>query len=115
MTDLSPHRQQHALALMVAGAVLMGLAEVAGDDGPVHGGDDLPERDLLRWAGQYVPAADAALGAHQTSALERQQDLLEIGLRQAGALGDVTDRGGTVFHGVEGERKKGAAGVVAPR
>ena len=34
-------REQHALALVVAGAVLVGLAEVAGHDRAVDGGDDL--------------------------------------------------------------------------
>ena len=43
-------------------------------------------------AGEHVAAADAALGAHQPGALEGEQDLLEVGLGQAGALGDVAHR-----------------------
>ena len=53
-------------------------------------------RDLVGVAGEHVAAADAPLGAHQPGALERQQDLLEVGLGEAGALGDVAHRGGAV-------------------
>ncbi len=42
-----------------------------------------------------VAAADAALGAHEPGALERQQDLLEVRLGQAGAFRDVAHRGRT--------------------
>src|SRR5665213_4521860 len=40
LADVGPHRQQDALALVVAGAVLMGDAEVARHDGSVHGRHD---------------------------------------------------------------------------
>ena len=64
--------------------------------------------------GQHVAAADATLGAHQPGALEGQQDLLEVGLRQAGALGDVAHRRRAVGVGVEGERQQRPTGVVTP-
>ena len=114
LADLGPHDEQHALALVVAGAVLVGLAEVAGDDGAVDGAHDLAQRDLLRRAGQHVAAADAALRAHQTGALERQEDLLEVGLGEAGAVGDVAHRGRARRVVVQGEGQQRAAGVVAP-
>ena len=45
LADARPHRQQHALALVVAGAVLVGLAEVAEGDRAVDGRHDLAEGD----------------------------------------------------------------------
>ena len=105
---------QHALALVVAGAVLVRLAEVAERDRAVDGRHDLRQPDVLRVAGEHVAAADAALGAHQPGALEGEQDLLEVRLRQAGALGDVAHRRRAVGVGVEGERQQRPAGVVAP-
>jgi len=92
--DVGPHAEEHALALVVARPVLMGLAEIARRDGPVDGAHDRAERDLGRVAGQHVAAADASLGADQTSALEGEQDLLEVGLGEPGALSDVANRRG---------------------
>ena len=57
LAHVGPHGQQDALAFVVAGPVGMGLAEVAGGDGPVDGGDDLGQADLLGQAGQDVAAA----------------------------------------------------------
>ena len=109
---IGPHGQEDALPFVVAGAVGMGLAEVAGGDGPVHGGDDLGQADLLGQAGQDVATADAPFRAHQAGPLEGEEDLLEIGLGESGPLRDVPHRGG-VLGSVQGERKQGAAGVVA--
>ena len=69
LAGLVPDREQHALALVVAGAVLVGLAEVAERDRAVDGRHDLRQADLGRVAGEHVAAADAALGAHQPGAL----------------------------------------------
>ena len=79
----------------------MRLAEVAGHDRALHRADDLAERDVRRGAGQHVAAADPPLGAHQAGAFEGQEDLLQVGLREAGALGDVADRGGLGLPGVQ--------------
>src|SRR5664279_5180818 len=76
LADIGPHGEQDALALVVAGAVLVGEAEVAGHDGAVDGGDDLGKGDLLGRTGQYVATPHAALGAHQTGARQRQEDCL---------------------------------------
>ena len=114
LADLVPHREEHALALVVAGPVLVGLAEVADRDRTVDGGDDLGQADLLGRAGEHVAAPDPALGAHQPGALEREQDLLEVGLGEPGALGDVAHRRGPGLVGVQGERQQRPAGVVAP-
>ena len=72
----------------------MGFAEVTGGDGAVDGRDDLGQGDLLGGTGQHVAAAHAPLGADEAGALQGQQDLLEVGLGQAGPLGDVADRRG---------------------
>ena len=113
VADVGPDGQQHALALVVAGAVLVRLAEVADDDGPVDRADDLGEGDLLRRPGEHVAAAHAPLRAHQAGALEGQEDLLEVGLGEARALGDVAHRGGRRAR-VQGERQQRPAGVVTP-
>ena len=67
-----------------------------------------------RVAGQHVAAADAALGAHQAGALQGQQDLLEVGLGEPGALGDVAHRGRARLVAVQRQREQRPAGVVAP-
>ena len=90
-----------------------GSAEVAGHDGPVHGRHDLGQGDLLGRPGQHVAAAHAPLGADQAGALQGEQDLLEVGLGEPGALGDVPDRGRAVPSvGVERQRQERAARVV---
>ena len=73
--DRDPHLLQHAVTLAVV--VLVG----EGGERTVDGGEDLRERDLLGRAREHVAAADAALGPHQSRALDREQDLLEVGLR----------------------------------
>src|SRR5918996_292093 len=88
-----PDGQQHALALVVAGTVLVRLAEVAHGDRPVDGADDVAQRDGGRFPGEDVAAAHSPLRADQPRTLERQQDLLQVGLGEPGALGDVPDRG----------------------
>ena len=64
--------------------------------------------------GQDVPAADPALGTHEAGPLQGQQDLLEVGLGQAGALGDVAHRGRGGLGAVQGQREQRPAGVVTP-
>jgi hypothetical protein len=68
LADVGPHGQKDALALVVAGAVGMGFAEVPGRDGPVHRGDDLGQADLLGQAGQDVAASDAPCRASERRA-----------------------------------------------
>ena len=58
LADVGPDGQQDALALVVAGPVGMGLAEVPGGDGAVDGGDDLGQADVLGEAGQDVAPSD---------------------------------------------------------
>ena len=112
--DVGPHLEQHALALVVARPVRVRLAEVAGHDRPVDRRHDLAERDLARRARQHVAAAHAALGAHEAGALERQQDLLQVGLREPGSLGDVAHGSGPDVV-VQREAQQRPARVVTPR
>ena len=108
LADLGPDGEQDALALVVAGAAGVGLAEVAGHDRAVDRRDDLGQGDLLGRAGEHVAAADAPLGADEAGALQGQQDLLEVGLGEAGALGDVAHRGGDRL------ARRAAPGTAAP-
>ena len=114
LADVGPHREQHALALVVAGAILVGQAEIPGHDRAVDGADDLAERDLFRRAGQDVTAPDAALGADEPGTFQREQDLLQIGLGETGPLGDVADRGRRELL-AQGQGEQGAACIVPTR
>ena len=82
--------------------------------GPSTADDDVGQGDLLRRAGQHVAAADAPLRAHEPGALQGQQDLLEVGLGEAGALGDVAHRRRPARRRAARARP-GPGGVVAPR
>ena len=61
LAGIPPHGQEHALALVLAGPVGVGEAEVAGLDRPVDRRHDVGEGDLRGATGQDVPAADAPL------------------------------------------------------
>lgn len=93
LADVGPHGKQHALALVVASAILVRWAEIPGHDRTVDGADDLAQGDLLRRSCENVAASYSALGTDETGAFERQQDLLQIRLRKARPLCDVADRG----------------------
>ena len=71
MADRVPDCEQYALTFVVAGTVLMGLAEIAESDWAVDCSNDHPDRDLGRIASHDITAADTALGPDQASALER--------------------------------------------
>ena len=75
------------------------------DDRPVDRAHDLGQRDLGRRPGEHVPATHAPLRPHEAGALEREEDLLQVGLGEAGALGDVTDRCRSRLVGVQCERQ----------
>jgi len=77
---------------VIAGAVGVGLAEVACDDRSVDGRDDLGQGDLFGVAGQYVATPDSPFGSDETGAFEGQQDLFEVGLWQRSAIGNVAHR-----------------------
>lgn len=96
-----PDGEQHAVTLVVACAVLVRLTEVPERDWSVNSRNDLGEPDVARVAGQHVTAADTALRPHQTRALQREEDLLKIRLRQRGTHSDVPDRRGARLIGVE--------------
>ena len=114
ISDVGPDAEEHALTLVIARAVLVGLTEVARHDWSIDRRHDLGECDAFSRSRQYVAAADAALGAHETDALQTQEDLFEVRLGQAGAIGEVTNRGGRREVGAQGETQQRSAGVVAP-
>ncbi len=91
----------------------MGFTEVAQGDGPVDCSQDRRQGDVGGVLSQDVPATDAPLGSHQARALERQQDLLEVGLGEPRALGDVADRCGPGDVEMQRQRQQRPAGVVA--
>ena len=112
VAGLVPDAEQDALAFVVAGAVLVGLAEIAEGDGAVNGRHDLGEPDLGWIAGEDVPASDTPLRFHETGAFQGEQDLFEVRLRQCGALGDVAHGGGTALVCVQRQRQQGTTGIV---
>ena len=103
-----PDLLQDAVAFAVVG--VLGEGELRTFDR----GDDLGERDLARRACEHVAAAHPALRAHEARALHREQDLLEVGLREAGPLGDLLDRSRPIG-AVQREREQGTGCVVATR
>jgi len=92
LADIGPYGEQHALALVVARAILVWRAEISGHDRAVDRADDLAQGDLFRQPGENVSASHAALGSDEPGAFECQQDLLQIRLRKARPLCDVADR-----------------------
>jgi hypothetical protein len=80
VADVGPDAEQHALALVVASAILVGFAEVTRDNRSVDRRDDLGQRDALSRSRQYVAAADTTLGAYETDALQTEEDLFEVRL-----------------------------------
>ena len=114
MADRVPDCEQDALTFVVTGAILMRLAEIAESDRAVDSSNDHPDRDLGWIASHDIAAADAALGPHQTCALERKQNLLEVGLGQTCALRNVAHRGRQAVV-VQDQRQQRAARVISPR
>ena len=112
--DVGPDGQQHALAFVVAGTVLVGLAEVTDHDRPVDRADDLRQRDLCGRPRQDVAPSHAPLGPDQTRTLEGEKDLLEVRLGEARALGDVTDRRRPASFVLKRQGEQCPARVVAP-
>ena len=80
--------------------------------GPSTALDDLGERDLGGRPCQDVATTHAALRSHEASALQGQEDLLQVGLGEARALGDVSHRRGPRLVGVERERQERSARIV---
>ena len=52
VSDVGPHPEQNALALVIAGPVLVGFAKVARVNRAIHGGHDLGQGDRLGGPGQ---------------------------------------------------------------
>ena len=75
-----PDRQEHALAFVIAGAVLMRLAKIAERDRTVNCRQDLGQSDLGGWPCQNVATAHATLGTHEPGPLECEEDLFEVWL-----------------------------------
>jgi hypothetical protein len=91
------------MALVVAGTVLVWLAEVAEGDRAVRCRDDVREANLLRALGKHVTTSDTALGLHEPRAFQDEEDLLEIRLGETGSRSDVPHRGRSRVVTVEGE------------
>lgn len=81
VAGLLPDRQEHALPFVTARTTLMRFTEVAKSDGAVDGRDDFGEPDVTRCSSQGVAPTDSTFRADQSGTLQRQEDLLEIGLR----------------------------------
>jgi hypothetical protein len=114
LADIGPNREQHALTLVVAGAVLVGFAEIACDDRSLYGAHDLAQGYLSRGPGEDVPPTDTPLRAHQPGALQSEENLLQVGLGQPGALCDVAHGRGLRLAGVKCKRQQSPARVIAP-
>lgn len=112
-SDLGPDGQQDALSFMVTCPVLMRVAEVSCLDGSINCRDDLGERDVLGGASKEIPTSDAPLGTNEARSFEREEYLLEVGLRQASSFCNVSYRLRAEFIDVECHRQQSTACVVA--
>jgi len=112
-TNFGPDAEQNALAFVVARPIPVGLAKVTGDNRSIHRGHNFGQGNSVGRSSQEVPPADSPLGAHQTNSLEGEQNLLEVGLRESGAGGQVsnTDRQFEIF--AKRQAQQGSTGVVA--
>lgn len=115
LAGLLPDGKEDALTLVITRPVLVGFAEVSEDDRPVDGRDDLRQADVTRGAGERVSAPDAPFRLHETSPFQGQEDLLEVGLWESRAFGDVANRDGTGIGVVQGQAQKGPARIIASR
>lgn len=77
------------MAFVITRAVLVWLTEVTDHDGTIDRADDRSEGHFLWRTGQHVATADSTLGADQARALQREEDLFEVGLGERGSLSDV--------------------------
>lgn len=113
LTGLFPDREQDTLSLVVAGTILVRLAEVTEGDRAIDRRDDLGQADIGRRSGQDVPAAHTALGLDQTGTFERQEDLFEVGLGQRGSFSDIAhrDRDGRII--AQRKRQQRSTGVIS--
>ncbi len=114
-SDLGPDGKQRALSLMVACPIGMGFAKITDDDRTIDCADDRAQRDLLGRPGEHVAPANTALRGHDARTLEGEKDLLEIWLGEAGAFGDVADRGWSRVSLSQGKREQSPARIVAAR
>jgi hypothetical protein len=60
ISHVSPDAEEHALALVVTGPVLVGLAKITGRNGPVYGRHDLSESDRFGGACEHVTTSHTA-------------------------------------------------------
>ncbi len=84
-----PDREQYALALVIAGSVSVRFAEVAERDRTVNRREDLAQSNRLGIASEHIPAANSALRPDDAGPLQREENLLEIWLRERCSLRDV--------------------------
>lgn len=98
-----PYGKQDALSFVVAGAILVRSTEISESNGSVDSTHNFCERDVNRISGKNVSAADAALGSHEPSAFEGQEDLFEVRLGKRSTASNVARTLGTEFVGMQSE------------
>jgi hypothetical protein len=103
--DVHPDLLQYAVALAVIGVFVHRELRA------FNRAHDVRQRDVLGRAREHVTAAHAALGTHQARAFDREEDLLEIGLREVRALGDFLDRRGSIGP-VERQRQERSGRII---
>ena len=91
VVELDPHFLQHAVPL----AMIVALGE--GRRGAFHCGHDLGQGDEFRCTCQHVATPHSTFRMHKARALDSEQDLFEVRLREFGAFRDFFDRRGPVL------------------
>jgi len=94
ISDVRPDREEHALALVVTRAVAVRLTKVARDNGTIDRRHDLRQRYGFSAAREHVAPTNTTFGAYEPDPLQTEQNLLEVGLGQTGAFGQITNGSG---------------------
>ena len=108
-----PDGQQHALSFVVAGTILVRLAEIAERDRSINCGDDLGEANLICGSRKYVSTTHAALALDQPRTFKCKENLLQIGLRQTCAVSNVADAGWPGGILMQSERQQGPTCIIS--
>jgi hypothetical protein len=85
-----------------------------GPRGPLDRPQHLADRDGRRRADQLVSPGRSALGFQEPRPFQEEEDLLEVALGNALAVGDLLD-GNQALAVVDGEVEKGTDGILAFR
>jgi hypothetical protein len=75
-----PDREKYTVSLVVTRAVLVRLSEVSQRDGSIGCRNNLRQQDVFGRSGKHVATTDTTLRLDESSSLEHEKNLFEVGL-----------------------------------